>query len=246
MSEAAVLLVDDDAPIRRMLTRTLTAEGYAVAAVGDGGAALAEVERSVPDVIVLDVAMPGMDGLDVTRRLRAKGLPVPILLLTARDALQERVAGLDAGADDYLVKPFEVEELTARVRALLRRNHPPGEQLAFADLMLEPESGLARRGGRELRLTRRGRLAMFVSTVLMLGVLGVILGSTTVATDEPGAPVPATMVVVEPGQTLWDLAAKANPNGDIRTTVDDIMRLNSIESAGAMQAGDTIAVPLYK
>jgi hypothetical protein len=98
----------------------------------------------------------------------------------------------------------------------------------------------------DLRLTRRGRLAMFVSTVLMLGVLGVILGSTTVATDEPGAPVPATMVVVEPGQTLWDLAAKANPNGDIRSTVDDIMRLNSIESAGGLQAGDTVAVPLYK
>ena len=100
--------------------------------------------------------------------------------------------------------------------------------------------------GRELRLTRRGRLAMFLSTVLMLGVLGVILGSTTVATDEPGAPVPASMVIVEPGQTLWDLAAKANPNGDVRTTVDDIMRLNSIESAGDLQAGDTIAVPLYK
>ena len=98
----------------------------------------------------------------------------------------------------------------------------------------------------ELRLTRRGRLAMFLSTLLMLGVLGIILGSTTVATDEPGAPVPATMVIVEPGQTLWDLAAKANPNGDIRTTVDDIMRLNSIESAGGLQAGDTIAVPLYK
>ena len=100
--------------------------------------------------------------------------------------------------------------------------------------------------GPELRLTRRGRLAMFLSTLLMLSVLGVILGSTTVATDEPGAPVPAAMVVVEPGQTLWDLAAKANPNGDIRTTVDDIMRLNSIESAGGLQAGDTIAVPLYK
>ena len=100
--------------------------------------------------------------------------------------------------------------------------------------------------GPELRLTRRGRLAMFLSTLLMLGVLGVILGSTTVATDKPGAPVPAAMVVVEPGQTLWDLAAKANPNGDIRTTVDDIMRHNSIESAGGLQAGDTIAVPLYK
>lgn len=97
-----------------------------------------------------------------------------------------------------------------------------------------------------LRLTRRGRLAMFLSTVLMLVVLAVILGSTTVATDQPGTPVPATMVTVQPGQTLWDLAAKANPHGDVRVTVDDIMRLNSIESAGAIQSGDKIAVPLYK
>ena len=89
-----------------------TAEGYAVEAAADGGAALAAVERNVPDAIVLDVAMPGLDGLAVTRRLRAKGLRVPILLLTARDAVHERVAGLDAGADDYLVKPFDVEELT--------------------------------------------------------------------------------------------------------------------------------------
>ena len=102
--------------------------------------------------------------------------------------------------------------------------------------------------GREpqIRLTRRGRLAMFLSTLLMLGVLGVILGSTTVATDEPGAPVPAKMVVIEPGQTLWDLAAEANPNGNGQQTVADIMRLNSIESASGLQAGDTIAVPLYK
>jgi two-component system response regulator MprA len=155
MSEAAVLLVDDDAPIRRMLTRTLGAEGYEVAAVADGGSALASVERSVPDVIVLDVAMPGMDGLSVTRRVRAKGLTVPILLLTARDALHERVAGLDAGADDYLVKPFEVEELTARIRALLRRGVPPTEQLAFGDLALELDTGAARRGGHEIELTRR-------------------------------------------------------------------------------------------
>jgi two-component system response regulator MprA len=155
MSEAAVLLVDDDAPIRRMLERTLMAEGYDVVAVADGGAALARVERSLPDLIVLDVAMPGIDGLAVTRRLRAKGLAVPILLLTARDALAERVAGLDAGADDYLVKPFEVDELTARVRALLRRNQPPGDQLAFADLTLDVESAVARRGGRDLELTRR-------------------------------------------------------------------------------------------
>jgi two-component system, OmpR family, response regulator MprA len=155
MPGPAVLLVDDDARILRMLERTLRAEGYDVAAAPDGGTALARIERSLPDVVVLDVAMPGLDGLAVTRRLREKRLPVPILLLTARDALDERVAGLDAGADDYLVKPFAVEELTARVRALLRRNHPPEERLAFADLELEPESGAARRAGRVIQLTRR-------------------------------------------------------------------------------------------
>src|SRR3954452_18367950 len=152
MSEAALLLVDDDAPIRRMLERTLTAEGYAVEAAADGGAALAAVERNVPDAIVLDVSMPGVDGLSVTRRLRAKGLRVPILLLTARDAVHERVAGLDAGADDYLVKPFDADELSARVRALLRRN-APAETLAFADVTLE--TGVGRRGGRDLELTPR-------------------------------------------------------------------------------------------
>jgi two-component system response regulator MprA len=150
---AELLLVDDDPPILRMLERTLRAEGYAVSAAADGGAALAAVERSLPDAIVLDVSMPGLDGLTVTRRLRAKGLRVPILLLTARDAVHERVAGLDAGADDYLVKPFDVDELSARVRALLRRNDPPGETLAFADVVLE--GALARRAGRDLELTRR-------------------------------------------------------------------------------------------
>jgi two-component system, OmpR family, response regulator MprA len=171
MSEAAVLLVDDDAPIRRMLERTLAAEGYDVTSAADGGAALASVERSMPDVIVLDVAMPGLDGLAVTRRLRAKGLQVPILLLTARDALGERVAGLDAGADDYLVKPFEVEELTARIRALLRRNQPPGEQLAHADLVLEAHTLEARRGGRTLALTRREAELL---ELLMLNARGVV------------------------------------------------------------------------
>jgi two-component system response regulator MprA len=155
MLPVAVLLVDDDASIRRMLERTLAAEGYDVAAVADGGAAMAAVERSVPDAIVLDVAMPGLDGLAVTRRLRGKGLAVPILLLTARDALEERVAGLDAGADDYLVKPFEARELSARLRALLRRNRPPAEQLAYADVLLEPGTGTAMRAGRDLELTRR-------------------------------------------------------------------------------------------
>ena len=116
-----VLVVDDDPPLRRMLARTLAAEGYEVTVAGDGGGALAEAERTAPDVIVLDVAMPGLDGLAVCRRLRGKGLPTPILMLTARDAVPDRVAGLEAGADDYLVKPFAVQELIARLRALTRR-----------------------------------------------------------------------------------------------------------------------------
>jgi two-component system response regulator MprA len=155
MSVPAVLVVDDDAPIRRMLERTLAAEGYAVVTAADGGAALAAVERSVPDVLVLDVAMPGLDGLAVCRRLRTKGLGVPILLLTARDAVGDRVTGLDAGADDYLVKPFATEELLARVRALLRRGHEQGEVLAFRDLVLDVGSRSASRGGRALDLSRR-------------------------------------------------------------------------------------------
>jgi two-component system response regulator MprA len=172
MAEAALLLVDDDAPIRRMLERTLTAEGYDVVAAADGGAALAAVERNVPDAIVLDVSMPGMDGLAVTRRLRAKGLRVPILLLTARDAVHERVAGLDAGADDYLVKPFDVDELSARVRAMLRRNAPAAqEQLAFADLTLELETGAARRAGKDLELTRREAELL---TLLLRNARGVV------------------------------------------------------------------------
>src|ERR1700761_1039200 len=111
-----VLVVDDDAPVRRMLQRSLAAEGYEVEAAADGGGALAAVERSVPDLIVLDVAMPGLDGLAVTERLRGAGITVPILILTARDAVAERVAGLEAGSDDYLVKPFAIAELVARLR----------------------------------------------------------------------------------------------------------------------------------
>jgi two-component system response regulator MprA len=154
MAAHAILVVDDDPPIRRMLERTLAAEGYAVRTAPDGGAALAAVERSVPDLIVLDVAMAGVDGLAVARRLRGKGLGIPILMLTARDGVPDRVAGLDAGADDYLVKPFAVQELSARVRALLRRGHVP-ETLAFADVALDPETGHATRAGRDLGLTRR-------------------------------------------------------------------------------------------
>jgi two-component system, OmpR family, response regulator MprA len=155
MPEAAILVVDDDAPIRRMLDRTLSAEGYAVETAADGGAALAAVERSTPDLVVLDVGMPGVDGLSVSRRLRAKGLAVPVLLLTARDSVPDRVAGLDAGADDYLVKPFATEELLARVRALLRRGKTPEELLAFGDLTLDPATRSAQRGEIALTLSER-------------------------------------------------------------------------------------------
>ena len=155
MPEAAILVVDDDAPIRRMLDRTLSAEGYAVETAADGGEALAAVERSTPDLVVLDVGLPGVDGLAVSRRLRAKGLAVPVLLLTARDSVPDRVAGLDAGADDYLVKPFATEELLARVRALLRRGKSPEELLAFADLTLDPATRAAQRGGTSLTLSER-------------------------------------------------------------------------------------------
>ena len=151
----AILVVDDDAPIRRMLDRTLTAEGYAVATAVDGGDALAAIERAAPDLVVLDVAMDGIDGLGVCRRLRSKGLALPILLLTARDDVPDRVAGLDAGADDYLVKPFSTDELLARVRALLRRGKSVEEVLAVGDLTLELATRLVRRGERDIRLSAR-------------------------------------------------------------------------------------------
>jgi two-component system response regulator MprA len=151
----SILVVDDDAPIRRMLVRTLEAEGYRVDSAADGGAALAAVERRVPDALVLDVAMPDLDGLAVCRRLRGKGLALPILLLTARDAVGDRVTGLDAGADDYLVKPFAPEELLARLRALLRRGREPVEVLAFEDVVLEVASRRATRAGRDLALSAR-------------------------------------------------------------------------------------------
>ena len=119
--EPRVLVVDDDPAILRMLARTLRAAGYETAEACDGPSALVLAEECAPDVVVLDVVMPGMDGLAVSRRLREKGDCVPILLLTARDAIADRVAGLDSGADDYLIKPFSTDELEARLRALLRR-----------------------------------------------------------------------------------------------------------------------------
>jgi two-component system response regulator MprA len=150
-----VLIVDDDPPLRRMLGRTLAAEGFEVTVAADGGAALLEVERAAPDVIVLDVAMPAIDGLAVCRRLRGKGLPTPILMLTARDAVEDRVIGLEAGADDYLVKPFAVPELVARLRALTRRGHGDQGQLAYADIVLDVGARIATRGDRTIEFTGR-------------------------------------------------------------------------------------------
>jgi two-component system response regulator MprA len=155
VADAAILIVDDDAPILRMLDRTFSAEGYAVETAADGGQALAAVERSAPDLVVLDVGLPGVDGLAVCRRLREKGLATPVLLLTARDAVPDRVAGLDAGADDYLVKPFATDELLARVRALLRRGKEPEELLAFGDITLEAGTRTAYRAGQPVPLSAR-------------------------------------------------------------------------------------------
>jgi two-component system response regulator MprA len=152
-----VLVADDDPPLRRMLSRVLGAEGFEVVLAPDGGAALASVERSAPDVIVLDVSMPGVDGIAVCRRLRARGVRTPILMLTARDAVPDRVAGLEAGADDYLVKPFAVDELVARLRALTRRGTAVDGRplLAYADVVLDVSARTAARGGRPIELTGR-------------------------------------------------------------------------------------------
>lgn len=150
-----VLVVDDDPPLRRMLARSLTAEGFEVTIAPDGVAALAAAERSAPDVIVLDVAMPAIDGLSVCRRLRGRGLPTPILMLTARDSVADRVAGLEAGADDYLIKPFALSELIARLRALTRRGRQSDGLLSYADLVLDAPARTATRGTRAIELTGR-------------------------------------------------------------------------------------------
>jgi two-component system, OmpR family, response regulator MprA len=193
VATAAILIVDDDAPIRRMLERTLGAEGYDVRSAHDGGGALAAIERAVPDVVVLDVGLPGIDGLSVCRRLRLKRLTVPILLLTARDAVLDRVAGLDAGADDYLVKPFAPEELVARIRALLRRGHEPTEILAFDDLSFDGRERTARRRDTEiplstreaevLELLLRNRRQIVSRDVLLERVWGDLAASTTNVVD---------------------------------------------------------------
>jgi two-component system response regulator MprA len=150
-----ILVVDDEPQLRRALERALKLEGYGVDLAEDGEQALAAAASSPPDAIVLDVLMPRRDGLDVCRELRARGDRTPVLMLTARDAVQDRVDGLDAGADDYVVKPFALEELLARLRALLRRSGSAGDgALAYSDLTLDPATREVRRGDRDLELTK--------------------------------------------------------------------------------------------
>jgi len=158
------LVVEDDAAVRDSLARTLRFEGHQVDIAADGVEALEAVRSAEPDAMILDVSMPRLDGLQTCRLLRADGVILPILMLTARDSVGDRVAGLDAGADDYLVKPFALQELLARLRALLRRsvlNTPPGpsepadgDLLTFADVRLNPTTREVWRGERALRLTR--------------------------------------------------------------------------------------------
>ena len=156
-----VLVVDDDRSVRDALSRALRLEGYTVELAPSGGDALAALANEPADVVVLDVGLPGLDGLETCRLIRAKGDSVPVLMLTARSGVSDRVAGLDAGADDYLVKPFALEELFARLRAMLRRNVNHGSAdatesaaLSFGDLTLNPVTRDVRRGPLELQLTR--------------------------------------------------------------------------------------------
>lgn len=182
-----VLLAEDDRAIRHALERALTLEGYEVTAVVDGVEALAQAHRHPPDVLVLDVMMPGIDGLQVCRVLRAEGDRTPVLMLTARVETADRIAGLDAGADDYVVKPFDVDEVFARLRALLRRTDTPvgvpreqqrmpGGQLTVAGLRIDPQARRVWRGEREIELTR----TEFDLLELLARNAGIVLDHSTI------------------------------------------------------------------
>jgi two-component system response regulator MprA len=186
-----VLLAEDDRAIRNALERALTLEGYEVMAVADGVEALAQAHRNRPDVLLLDVMMPGIDGLQVCRVLRAEGDRTPVLMLTALVETADRIAGLDAGADDYVVKPFDVEEVFARLRALLRRTSPVGAGsapvaevprplserfLEAAGIRMDPQARRAWRGARELELTR----TEFELLELLVRNAGIVLDHSTI------------------------------------------------------------------
>jgi len=152
--QSRLLVVDDDPDVRDSLRRALGYAGYAVATAANGADALASVSRSPVDLIILDVLMPMLDGFDTCRALRERGNATPVIVLTARDAVDDRVAGLEAGADDYLVKPFALRELLARVNALLRRAQPVRDVLGYADLTVDLTARTVTRGGAPLTLTK--------------------------------------------------------------------------------------------
>jgi two-component system response regulator MprA len=174
---ARIVVVDDDEALRNAVRRALRLEGYDVATAVDGADALDQLGSLRADVVVLDVLMPALDGITVCRRLRDSGDQTPILMLTARDAVSDRVTGLDAGADDYLTKPFALEELLARVRALLRRNDPGDDgMLIVADLALNPRTRQVSRAGRPVELTR----TEFALLELLLRNAGTVLTRDTI------------------------------------------------------------------
>jgi len=178
-----ILIADDDRAIRDALERAIGLEGYEVELVNDGVAALEAVARNAPDLLILDVMMPSLDGLGVCRALRNRGDRTPILILTARTEIADRVSGLDAGADDYLPKPFALDELVARIRALLRRTTTESgselENLAAADVLIEESSRRAWRGDRELELTK----TEFDLLALLVRNAGIVLSHTTIYED---------------------------------------------------------------
>jgi two-component system response regulator MprA len=162
-----ILIVDDDPSLTSALRRTLSYEGYHVSTVANGESALEQIRLKPPDLVILDLMLPGIDGLEICRRLRSAGEQLVILMLTARDAVADRVVGLEIGADDYLIKPFATEELLARIKALLRRSNPPDvarEILHYADLELDTATRQARRNGRiiDLSTTEYELLALFL------------------------------------------------------------------------------------
>lgn len=157
-----ILVVEDESHLASALQETLANKGHAVDVAPEGPQALAAMRAYPYDVVVLDVMLPGLSGLEVCRQARNEGLAVPILMLTSRDTLRDKVAGLDAGADDYLVKPFELDELHARVRALLRRSTSKDPLLTVGDLVMDPASGDVRRGGEPIKLARKERALLEV------------------------------------------------------------------------------------
>jgi len=182
--DGRLLVVEDDPQVRAMLTRALRYEGFEVAAACDGAEAMAALRASRPDLMLLDLLLPDADGVELSRRLRARGDQLPILMLTARDTISDRVAGFEAGADDYLVKPFSTAELVARVRALLRRarDRPPPTARRMGDLELNASTHEVRRGGRALSLTRRE----FELLLVFLDNPGTVLQRERLLTDAWG------------------------------------------------------------